>query len=486
MSSDGSQREVFGTLFQEELGTENKRSSSRDVSATFVVKRFTWRPSRRIRGNLPSGFEIAMRAHVTNSGFRAFSSEMKWGAFQSFAWLAGLAILQRHCSMSNETVDTYRTMHFLLERGSKLQSHLKRKFSSRLDLIVRRRGRGGEICRDVLPDDLGKTANGKGRKWSVDRLVDEGRERAKEAGVTRCTTGEAISYGLLAAAELNPLKLNAKDTVLLVRTALFDYDAITRLPRGLLANVFERLKVGMEQHQNDTQQQFNKWFSGEKRDLAKSLASQAGARGGKLTINTVQAVFAELAWRAYEYEAGCLDLFAQEFARALPVPMNRTEFIRYSHTYCRQRYLGNLTIGLMRERLPQLRPILELIWSNPGDRHLHAVFARMLHYYSQMSHARREADRRFKAGSRGARSLRGDEAGGSPVEQLGEWAEELGVRSGVICQTRLCPVSYELTILEHGRQRIDIQGTCRHHGVLPRKAISIRKAQNIIRNVELE
>ena len=58
-----------------------------------------------------------------------------------------------------------------LQRGARMQNRFKRSFNHVRDLYIRLPGRESRNERNILPSDLGKTADGKGRKWSIPQLL---------------------------------------------------------------------------------------------------------------------------------------------------------------------------------------------------------------------------------------------------------------------------------------------------------------------------
>jgi hypothetical protein len=359
---------------------------------------YIWTPSAALQAELPANFKIVFHAAQTPDGQRRFFPAGSLGVYEPHAWAAGLAVLIEAKRLSAAEAFSYRAMHLIFGRAHHMHAHLDRAFSSAADLTVRRSGRGGGVEATILPDTLGKDSADRGRRWSVTRLLDKGRARAKRDGLNRCPQAQAIAYGLLVSAELNPLEVANVEAAILVRMALFDCEAQEcALSEETIKQVEERLLLAFEAHQDDTQAAFDKWYRGGKSNLPKSLANQAGAAGGRLDVGLVQGALLELIWRSYQYESTCLNMFAQAFMQALPHPLSSVERSFFAQMYQPQAYLGGLPLALVLERSILLQPALVEIWESPGDRSLWRILWRLLQYYSEMISSRRRADRQSKA-----------------------------------------------------------------------------------------
>lgn len=439
---------------------------------------YVWTPSAALQAELPANFKIVFDAVEAPDGQRRFLPAGSLGVYEPHAWAAGLAVLIESMRLSDEEVFSYRAMHLIFGRAQHMHAHLDRAFSSPADLTVRRSGRGAGVDATILPDSLGKDSAGKGRRWSVTRLLEEGRARAKQEGLNRCPQAHAIAYGLLVAAERNPLEMADTEAAALVRMALFNCEAQeATLSREIIKQVEERLLVAFKAHQDDTQEAFDKWYRGGRSNLPKSLANQAGAAGGRLDDGLVQGSLLELTWRSYQYESNCLNMFAQAFMQALPHPLSPVERSFFAQMYQPQAYLGGLPLALVLERSVLLQPVLMEIWESPGDRNLWKILWRLLQYYSEMASSRRRADRQSKAKpvapSAGSRSL------GNSLN-LAEMAEELGVGAGVSCKRRDCQLDFNVDINPDTKRAIVITARCKKHGPLPPIKLTSSEAKAIL------
>ena len=131
-----------------------------------------------------------------------------------------------------------------------MQEHLTRHFDHARDLYVRRSGRCADSERDVLPEDIGLTAQGEGRRLSVTQLTKCGREAAREAHYRNPTSKSSINFGLYEAAKLNPLEAKNEEVPGLVKSALFDTESLGDPPsEELIGHVTRRLWNAVRVHE---------------------------------------------------------------------------------------------------------------------------------------------------------------------------------------------------------------------------------------------
>ncbi len=451
-----------------------------DASPT-LVEQHVWTPSVQIADMLPQDFRITFDVYRAEASGRWFVPQGGLGMLRHAAWLAGVTILKKHKGLSENEINSYRAMHFIVQRACQTKAHIDRAFSSATDLIVRPSGRVGGASANVLPSTLGLDSKGTGKQWSVDRLIQEGRAAAEDAGITHPRFGELLAYGLMVAARLDPLEWPEAGVDTLVRTVLFDFErhAVASDPETVLL-VYSRLCDAMNAHEADSQTDFDGWFVGGKSNLPKSLGNQVRAPGGRLSTKQVNSALLELAWQGYRYEADCLNAFAQAFMQALPTPLDPTERQKFSQMYQPQGYLGGLPLALVRERSELLKPILLEVWDSPEDTTLPPVLWRMLWYYAEMITARRRADREVKR-PRASDSART----GTAISELDqdECAETLGTAAGMICQGCNCPIHYQFELLVE-EASVLITAQCREHGPLHPRVLKAAEASRLIQDRE--
>ncbi|HEV2972373.1 MAG TPA: hypothetical protein VGY55_20535 [Pirellulales bacterium] len=310
--------------------------------------------------------------------------------------MAGLEILTGIGRLDSWGHHTYCGMKLIFDAVREMREHFNRSFNFVRDLYIRLPGRESRDERNVLPSDLGRTADGRGRKWSIQQLLKRGEEAATAIGITRPTTRQCISYGLLAGAQLNPLEISGKDLQLLVRMALYDLPQGESPPREMVDQVSDRILVAVQRHWHDGPAKFQKWFAGPHNNFLKTIAEQPNSPGGNLPREAVRRVFLDLGIEAYVYVAGCVEAFAKWFQKALPEKLTRAELQQFEQVFMRQHYLGGLPLVLVMERSEIIRDSIVNIWENPGDRQATRVLHRQLYFYTEMIANRRAADRRFK------------------------------------------------------------------------------------------
>jgi hypothetical protein len=376
----------------------------------------TWRPSPALAANLPSDLAITFHVLRGPDGLRRVLP-LDFQALFDNGWLAGLEILRLSQSMSGEQVFSYRVMRFLFQRIRAGREHLGRKFDAARDLYVREKGRGGRIRESLLPEYVGRAADGGGHVWSIHELTQQGRRAARQDGIARPNNRQAIVYGLTLAAELNPL-LNPsfEDIRRLVFAALLDPEATaTPVSDAEIEDVSSRLCVAFEEHQRDTGSQFQAWLAGPKNNLVQTLARKSGYAVFDRRI--VKAALVRLGVQSYDYMAQCLGMFAQAVRQGFSEPLNEAERRRFDALYLPKPEFGGLPLLLLWERKDLLRNVLIRLWSEPDDERLIGTLHRLLAIYGDLTPMRREADRQFKELPPEARGSAAASCGGEAVAE---------------------------------------------------------------------
>ncbi|HUT93408.1 MAG TPA: hypothetical protein VMY37_28350 [Thermoguttaceae bacterium] len=283
-------------------------------------------------------------------------------------------------------------------RGTRgMKEHLTREFEYSRDLYVRRSGRLSDDERDVLPDDVGLNAHGKGKRLSVEQVTELGRQAASEAGHDNPTSNLAIPYGLYKAAKMHPLEISPEEVPALVRMALFEIDSIEdELSEEFVDIVTERLPEAIQRHHDDSREEFDTWFVGPGSSLVKQIAQQKSKRGGKLPREEVRRALLHIGWKAYEYVGQCFHALMRTIKNAMPDPLSDEERQLFERMHERQPNYGNLPLALLAERASFLQLGVLAIWEDPTNQDHVPVLHRLLAYYAEMAPSRREADRRSK------------------------------------------------------------------------------------------
>ncbi len=189
------------------------------LSSGTRVELCTWHPPAELAGELPEGYELQVACCTLEGGTRYFRFVGEVDSFMRVARAGGLAVLLHEKRISPEDATRYRVMFQLYDWLRSRGLRLERTFTAALDLVLRRRSRDSPFDRDILPEMLGFDAQGKGTRWSVDKLLDEGRASTTDIGMVNPSQDEVIAHGLMVAAQRNPLHVEAERVSRLVRSA---------------------------------------------------------------------------------------------------------------------------------------------------------------------------------------------------------------------------------------------------------------------------
>jgi hypothetical protein len=391
-------RRSFGEIEVEEAAAVRLRPRGAATALEAPRLKYTWRPPEALREQSPPGFKLALQCVVAPDGVRRFYPWAPYEAFLAHASAGGLAILCQRQKLSAEARHSYRAMRLLFLLARRMAELFGHRFDHGRDLSVVPSGRTDPTERDILPDDLGQDALGRGERWGVEGLIRRGAEAARSAGYVRPTTAHCIHYGLIQAARRNPLPIAEDRVPSLVRSALFNVDPAERLDPDLLEVVTERVLVALHRHLEDATDHFNKWFLGPKSNLVQQIAKQRRARGGPLGQGDVRQALLHLGWQAYTYASNCIHAQMRTFQNALPERLTDREQLLFEHMHLRQPYLGNLPLALLVGRFGFLRGLLWELWESLPDVSLGPVLYRQLDNYATMAARRREVDRLIKSG----------------------------------------------------------------------------------------
>ncbi|WP_145088095.1 hypothetical protein [Anatilimnocola aggregata] len=386
-ASQKSLRQPYGTIAVADDGSELAQEAR--VS-------YLWRPTTELGEELDERFSVLHRARVMPSGGRMIRPADP-EIFAGQASAVGQLILRRE--LSDYLVSELNALPIQLIRCRAASTHacISRRFACHSDLHVKQRGADLIGAGSVLPLDLGLDARGTGRPWTVEILLKEGRARAKADGHSNCPTATVISFGLMAAAERNPLVISAAESESLVRAALFEVVPPPADWEDRLLNVVtERYVAAVERRSAMPQAKFDASMSGGKSNLPKTLMGKPGTKGGVLSKAVVQYALQELTWLSYYLSAIAIDWYATAFVHALESPLENEDLVRFSQLHRSQPYFGYLPLALVWRRQELLRPIITRIWREPSNESLWHVLWRMLYFFSSMVENRRMADRAFK------------------------------------------------------------------------------------------
>lgn len=431
----------FGAISVEDLGS-TILSGQHPAQKHQVI----WRPPASITGELPLGFSISLECFIGQDGLRRFAPACNVGHFIDLAFVAGLGILKRMRKLDAEGLQSYRAMWLIFGLVRAMKEHNDRCFHHSRDLYIRPSGRADEGQRNVLPEDIGRDSNDRGRTWTVGQLLKLGRQAAVEAGIANPTAEIAAPYGFWEAAKLNPLDADQEHALTLVRLALFQANQGKPAPSGaVMQMVTERLLHAVHRHLEDTADDFNAWFSGPKSSLLKLLSAKADQRGEPVSRDEVRQALLELGWESYKYLSSCIHATMRYIENSLE--LRSEERALFEHVFLPQWYYGGLPLMLLAERGDFLKPVILRIWESPDDPNLVPILHRMLFYYGRIVVERREADRRTKAKRAGVRGS-------------GMLGQEVALNNNVAEMPRTLAAAADREIAEKVRERYQLHCDC--------------------------
>lgn len=366
-----------------------------------------WRPADKISDGLPNKFELKFLCLKGKDSVRRFYPITGSDLLVSNLFTGGLAILKQLRKLSKDQRVTYRLMFQFFQRVKKLSNHLKRNFTGPKDLIIKRTGRMAAGINTVLPEDLGITSNGEGKPWSITRLLTEGNLLAKKNGIENPNRQQTINYGFFAAAKASPIEITESNEIeFLIRIALYNELKSDSCEPECQHWIEDRILTAVEEHMNDSQEEFDNWFSGPKNSFLTQISKQK-CPFGKLNNDMIRWALLELGWKAYHYVGDCIHIQMRCFQNALPSPLNESEQKIFEMIYLKQNYLGDFPLLLLKERLPLLKTPMLSVLSGNDDFDFVGTIHKLLYYYSDMTDNRRDADRRTQRLSKACRPFGG-------------------------------------------------------------------------------
>lgn len=390
----------WGRIEIQDAGQELLKSSTRGQQWTRTKEQYIWRPNAALAQRLGPTFAIKFDCYRDNAGQRRFVPVGGFQAFIQLAFQAGRAIRCERDELQHTQQVQLDILWNCYRRVQNIQEKLKRRFKYFKDLQVRGHTRGN--ASNVLPAGLGSTPSDPKTSWPIPQFTTHGRERALQDGIARPSETTIIQYGLLAAAERQPLVTSPQQSVAIIQLALFYFEGIEDVSPEIVDCVLNRLRRAFAQHDGDTHEEFWRWF---KSNIFKTLANQIGDEYGKLALNQVRSAMLKLGWHGHRTVARCLETFALEFATDLPKPLTPEEHSVFAAAYCPQSWLGGLPLVMLLDRSELIQPVVLRMWEEPENAKWPGVFLRLLNYYDEMTTRRRPADRQAKRASTGKRGL---------------------------------------------------------------------------------
>ena len=396
----------FGTLtFGEPEVVKRAVPGNPAQKFSFAREKGEWRPPERLAAFLPPGYSIPVDCWKDSDGLRRIVPGCNFEELIDLAAVGGLAVVHGIHGFDRQIDYSYRAMFLVhqhvrgrtCKKSRGMKEHLSREFLYARDLFVRRLGRIVDGECNVLSDAVGLNVEGKGRRFSVSELTELGRRTAREAGRNNPNSAQAIQYGLLAAAKMNPLEVTPDEVPNLVRMVLFDLPAGEKAPsEELIEIVTERLLAAIDRHLDDSGEAFDAWFTGPKNSLLKQIAQQKSKPGGKLSRDEVRRALLHRGWQAYAYVGQCVHALLRTVKNSVPDPLNEEERRLFEAMHESQPMYGDLPLALLAERARFLKQAILAIWNEPENGDHLRVLHRLLAYYAEMASKRREADRQSK------------------------------------------------------------------------------------------
>jgi hypothetical protein len=365
------------------------------LAAASTARSYLWRPPDDLRGELPEGFVLPFRVHLGPDRLRRIAPVGTVKGFTAVAWLGGFAVLGRLKRPSAETLATYRMMWFLFGYAQRTREHLDRSFNCSAEFRVKEVGRSSarQVSVITTPTGYGSAVE---RHVPVKELKELGRKAAHAAGVPDPATEDLLHYGLVALSQRHPLSIPDDQVPELIRSSLFECCCRDQEPSPEVVDlVYERVCKAFLNRKNDTTAEFDARFWGPHNFLVQQISQQKRPPGGPLDRQVVRQAILRLGWDAYRYVGGCLSLQMQAVARSLPEPLTPSERAVFEQTHLSQPHFGGLPLVLLGKRLGFARSVIGEICEHPGDRRHVEVLHRLLMDYSDMTSARREADRKI-------------------------------------------------------------------------------------------
>ena len=372
---------------------------------------YRWVPPYQLTENLPAWYDLCLLCDVSNEGERRFSPVGKelldvlppseglryvagTPGLAMVASLGGHAILVDRDEIEEDLPLTYDEMRLFFQYVGHLREHLGDTAKLGRVLNVCAGGRADRGTRDILPDDLGLDMDGEGTRWGLSKLREEGLQGASAAGHTNPTPDQILRHGLLAAATRNPLDVRTGETRSLVRMMLFDLGPrAEEVKPKHVTYVARQVKNSLQDHRNDTTEEFREWIRDPKSNLIHRIAKRKDC---SLDRRQVRKALLELGWRSLEMLGRCIDMQMRAFRAAFPEPLSGADNALFEQIYLSHPAFGNLPLLLLHSRFDFLREAILRTWDLRQDRRAVAIVHSMMYYYSVIVGNRRASDRRYK------------------------------------------------------------------------------------------
>ena len=362
---------------------------------------YEWTPAQELMEQLPEGFTFRLRCITGSDGIRRFYPVDDFETFIAVGFMVGLAVLSAIKNLEPEQCKvTGRCSCYSSgwpHQGAFAECHFGFHQPTALASRPRPGRRAQHLPETVGLNTQGLAAQGLDEPWSVDRLMSEGRQAAREAGIEKPTEADRVQYGLLAAATLNPLSLPIEKVPMLVQQALYDeIPADKPIDANIVQAVIERTLAAVHRHLDESADEFNKWFMGKTSSFVGQISRRKLLPGGRMDQTVVRRALLDLGIQAYPYVAGAIHAAMRLFQNAIPDPMSDAERTCFEQMHLPQPHFGNLPLVLLVERFPLIKETVWSLFQNPGDENTVGILHRLLDWYADLARSRRKADRKIK------------------------------------------------------------------------------------------
>jgi hypothetical protein len=354
---------------------------------------FTWHPPYQVACQLPPGFVLQINC-MKSKDARRFIPAKPTTAFVFEASLAGHALLADRDQEGVEDGLSHHEARLFNQFSRHLREYLGGTLKLGRLLKISPTGRPDRATSEILPEDIGLDIHGRGKRWTVRQLKEEGREAAQESGIESPTPDQTVWYGLYRAAKLNPLPSNGGDIAGLLRLAFFTLGLETpEVHSDDIEYVRDRVQESLLQQRDVGTDEFRLWIEDPKSNLIRRIAKRADCR---LSRQQVRAALIELGWQSFRQLGQCVDTVMASFLEALPNRLCEADQALFSRMYLAQQDTGGMPLILLHDRFEVLRPAILEIWSNPTSPLPIQVLWQMIYWYSNLVENRRSGDRRSK------------------------------------------------------------------------------------------
>lgn len=354
--------------------------------------RLEWRPNRELQEYFCPNFSIVMRL-VQSAGSTFLEADSEDFIRQAFHGGIGILAASRRLPVFDGF--NHHALFTIFQKVQHSREYSSRRFLSVADLRVKDRSLADQLD-DVLPRDLGVGHDRRQGKWSISRLLTEGRALAKDRGFKKPNVEDAIRLGFLAAAVLNPLEVDSSHTEALVRSAFFALPpSAGSIPDDTRDFVWEHF-AGAMHRRLDTLEQFDSILNDSESRIIREISKRKAPNGQSVDRALVRTIILELGWQSFLFCGECIDVQMKAFEVALPDSLATFVDDAYRLRYYCQSSLGKLPLVMLENRAHFVQQAIQETLDSRGTPESFAVLHRMLDLYGQLIANRRCDDSNYQ------------------------------------------------------------------------------------------